>query len=71
MLEAVVQRCSVKKGVLENTCTRMRVSGTGVFLCILLKFVITPFFTEHFRWLLLFTLPYLHLLAYIFTLIYT
>ena len=37
------------------------------------KFLRTSFFTEHFRWLLLFTLPYLHLLAYTYLhlLIYT
>ena len=41
----------------ENTCTRdffysKRDSGTGVFLKFT-KFIRTPFFTEHLRWLLL------------------
>ena len=55
--EAVVQRCSVKKGVLRNL-----INFTGKHLCqslfliklqAFVKFLTTAFFTEHFWWLLL------------------
>ena len=59
--EAVVQRCSVKKVLLEisqnsqeNTCRRCQhLSRHLCFPVNFAKFLRTLFFTEHLRWLLL------------------
>ena len=60
--EVVVQRCSVKKVLLEvsqnsreNTCARVSFSIKLQASCEFAKFLRTPFLTEHLRWLLLHT----------------
>ena len=68
-LEAVVQRCSVKKVLLEisqnsqeNTCARVSFLIKRLwhrcFPVNFVKFLRTPFFTEPLQWLLLTLLKY-------------